>query len=67
MAVRDASDDDVCEDSLSSIAQSVPVLNTYVEKPGSCELTELRGRHEIMFDTPGECGALLKAFIKEPE
>ena len=60
MAVGGASDDEVCENYLSSIAQSVPALNTYVEKLGSCELTELRGRHEIMFDKPGECGALLK-------
>lgn len=67
MAVGGAGDDEVCENCLSSIAQSVPALNNYVEKLGSCELTELRGRHEIMFDKPGECGALLKAFIEEPE
>lgn len=67
MAVGGASDDVVCENYPSSIALRVPALNTYVEKLGSCELTELRGRHEIMFDKPGECGALLNAFIKEPE
>ena len=67
MAVGGAGDDEVCENYLSSIALRVPALNTYVEKLGSCELTDLRGRHEIMFDKPGECGALLKAFIEEPE
>ena len=67
MAVGGASDDEVCENYLPSIALRVSALNTYVEKLSSCELAELRGRHEIMFDKPGECGALLKAFIEEPE
>lgn len=61
--VTDKSDEAVYEEALKVLAQYHEILNRYTEKMGNCQLVELRGQHEIMFDKPVQCGKIIKDFI----
>ncbi len=63
LAVEEDTDDAYYSAYLDTLAQSRVSITTYAEKMGNCRIIELPGQHEIMFDKPDECGAILKEFM----